>query len=446
MKNMKLKRSARNKILSGLSLDKRGSDDEPNKLVKGFKYILMFVMMGFLILGGFYMWGALNSNTGQAQIASLGEAARGLFDGTIGQVLGTLDEAQARGSGDYFSSKTNSEQTRYGVELVDLRSIAGSSIPAGQNFQVQYDMDFYNIEESIKADFFCDMYTTDLGGTGEADNIATGKVLPASSINIDEGDVVICQIDGTDTQNLDGAVNIKGYFSFDFATEKVTMPVYFVTGELADYLNDVDDDFFDYANLDVSRSDLVPLYNGEPIGVGMGVGGEGKQDQPLIVRSGDVLSFSTLGITLDNKWGGKLEGIESFTLSLPEGVELDEELSSLPSLACPFEKGGAYRGSLQYEMAEDVKAQLFDYYFSRWEGGDQDNFQTFQCWLKIQEDIFNGQEWVDKEIKVDIEYRYKSPTRSESITIIGSGEDLVLESVVDSSAENVDDLVENFQT
>jgi hypothetical protein len=430
---MRWKRSARDKILSGISLNKRG-EENPSKAASAFKWIGIFILIGFMSIGGFWAYGFGSSAQGQAAIESGMELLRAAYDGTIGSIFGTLEEAQARGSGDYFGSRTDSEEEEYGVQLVDMKAFT-SSVPAGETFQVQYDLEWHDVKDSIEANFYCQANGTK--GDNEEKTVAIGDVVPSDTIILDEGDQVLCKINGEDTADLNEPINVRGWFDFTAETLDVTLPIYIITGELADYLDDTNNDFFDYADLDVSQSDLQTLYKGEPIRVGIGVAGEGANDQPLIVRTGEVLSFSMIGVTIENEWDGELIDIEQFSLYLPDGMELDEGLNDLPSLGCPFNQEGEYRGSYQYELDEDIKEQLFEYYFSKdWAG--QDGFQTFQCWLSVEEDIFNGNDWTDEEIVVDMKYTYQTQKESASLTIIGKGESLVVESVIDSTGDDDD--------
>ena len=283
-----------------------------------------------------------------------------------------------------------------------------------------YDVEFENIDDNVLETEIQSIMNDSSGNDATIEEAIEGEIKPSYEVSLTEGTQVSCNIDGTDTENLDGAYTVYGWLEFDFKTEEVTLPVYVISGELADDLDRRDVDFFDDQDLDVSRGDLEPLYNGEPLSIGMGVLGEGDQ-QPLIVRSGETLSFNTIGMTISNEWDGDVVNIDNFYLTLPDGFELDEGLNDLPSLGCPFEEIGGFRDTIEYSMAED----MMDVVFVKDEKGKMSFPITFQCWLSVDENILNEQAYENVEIMAELEYRYRSDEVDKGIIIKGEGESLV---------------------
>jgi hypothetical protein len=154
------------------------------------------------------------------------------------------------------------------------------------------------------------------------------------------------------------------------------------------------------------------------------VGGEGSEEQPVVVRSGEVISYNTIGITLRNEWNGDLMEFQDFTLWLPDGIELDEQLNGDPSPSCPFVYTGVENRFNTYKL-DDSMVDLFDNYVSSQEFFGKSDYHSFQCWLKIDPEILSDAPYVVKEYKAEAKYRYKVDEKYDSISIIGTGDSLV---------------------
>ncbi|MBT8010776.1 hypothetical protein HN681_05000 [archaeon] len=398
--------------------DSYSSDSEKSsngKLVATLIILILVAGGGWFLFKGFY-----SSDAGALARENVANAFSGISEWVGTSIEESTTSLEYVGSGDLFGRKTNSESKTKGIILEDLNPIGYSSqvgYPAGYDFQLYYDIEFQNIEDYVlETEFEC--FLNDSTDQESLEEAIEGEIKPSYEVSLTEGTQVSCNIDGTDTESLDGAYTITGWLEFDFATEEVKLPVYVISGELADDLDRRNVDFFDEQDLDVSRGDLEPLYNGEPMSIGMGVFGEGDQ-QPLIVRTGD--SFNTIGFTLRNEWDGDIVNIENLYLSLPDDIQLDEGLNDLPSLGCPFEEVGGFRNTIEYSMAEDFK----DLVFIKDEYGKINFPISFQCWLNVDYDILGTQAYDNVEIMAEIEYRYRSTEVEKSIIIKGEGESLI---------------------
>ncbi len=428
-----LRRSSRNTILADISFKKRGQilsgggattgrgSGGGGGTQSGGRNMLMIGLFLFgLVVLGVFAWGYLSSTNGQRAVQDLGAS---ISKYTLEPVSNFFAGVYSTGSGDYFSTNINSSSQKSGLDLKDFRSITGEVVPAGESFDILYDIDYSNVPSSSTYDgiFYC-YFNTSKTDTPPEIRI-DGKILPAEQTTIRKGVTTICRIDGTDTLSLGGAYTIFGSFSFDYQTEGASLPVYMIPGEVADQIGDID--FFTAYDLDVNQGDLQVVYNGEPISVAIGVGGEGEEQQPVIVRSGDTLSYNTVGITLTNEWNGDIESLDSFELSLPGGVELDDEFNGPASAGCPFISSGRDGRSLTYIMEDSVKDSLFQNYIQNNAFFGKSNYRTFQCWISIDPEIFADAPYVVKDYSVDISYRYKVEEQQETVSIVGTGDDLV---------------------
>ncbi len=330
------------------------------------------------------------------------------------------------GSGDYFSYSTNSSSKKMGIDLKDFRMVTGESMPAGYAMDFLYEIEYVNVpkDSTYDAEFSCYFNITEKdGSTLEIPEIINGEIIPSSELTIRRDSQPVCRFTGDDTTGLNGPYIVYGSFAFDYKTEDVTIPVYFISGELADSLGD--EDFFDKYGLDVSASNLRTTYNGEPMSIGIGVGGEGREEQPVVVRSGDIISYNTIGITLRNEWNGEMIEFSDFTLMLPDGIELDDQLNVEPSPSCPFVFTGVEDRYNTYKL-DDSMVELFDYYLASYEFFGKSDYQSFQCWLNIDPEILSNDAYTMKEYKAKASYRYKVDEKYDSITIIPRGESLIV--------------------
>ena len=433
------KRSSRDMILSDISFHKKGqilSSGNPSTGGSaghstgsggGKSSLAKFFMVGLLLFGlivaGVFAYGYLGSSTGQRAVKDIGST---INQWTLQPISDFFSRISAQGSGDYFSSNINSSSSKKGIDLVDFHSITGKTIPAGQAFDLLYGIQYYNVPSSsiYDGDFSCYFNTSKKDAS--PNERRDGHILPENPTTIRKGATTTCRISGEQTADLkDTAYTLFGSFTFVTETKDASMPVYFIPGDVADQLGD--QDFFTAYDLGIRQSDLRVVYNGEPISLAMGVGGEGAEEQPVIVRRGDTLSYNTLAITLRNEWNGNIAGLDSLSLYLPDGVSLDDTLNGGPTVSCPFIAAGSGNRANTYIMEDAVKDSLFQNYISTNSFFGREKYHTFQCWISVDPNIFSDAPYVVKEYKVDARYQYTVEQQQETVSIIPQGESLVVE-------------------
>lgn len=431
--------NARDTILKDISFEKRGQILSSSRTSSGGNYthssgnaqssgrkwvmvpLLLFLLLSIGVIGYFY----LASERGQRAMQDISAKIENFKAEFIGDYFGGL---AGLGSGDYFSTKINSSSTKKGIDLDDFRAVAGETFPEGQNFDLLYDIEYSNVpsSSSYEGDFSCYFNVSKIGDEKiDPPERKEGEIIPQNPNTIRKGSTTYCRIPGELTSGLDGAYTLFGSFSFDFATEDAILPVYFIPGELADNLGDTD--FFDAYDLDISQSDLEVVYNGEPISVAIGVGGEGEEQQPVILRGEDTASYNTVGITLTNEWDGDIASLESLTLYLPPGITLSESLNGEAHPGCPFISAGEEERRNMYILDDGVREELFTYYVQNEAFFGKTKYRTFQCWIEVEEDFLGEAPYVVKEYEVDVDYRYQVDEEQQTISIVPTGDSLVVE-------------------
>ena len=412
-------------------LNKRGeslSGDTPSKGADTKKFLSIAALISVLLIIIAIGAGFLFSAAGQRSIASA-DAMLSQFD--LGAVSNFYSSLFSLGAGDYFNYNTNSSSKKSGVDLVDFSSVAGETFPAGYPIDLLYKIDYYNVprDSTYDAEFSCYFNITKKDDKVlEIPEKIFGQIIPSSEMTIRKDSQPICRFTGDQTADLDkDAYIFYGSFSFDYATKDVSIPVYFISGKYADFLGD--SNYFDDIHLTVSSSDLATIYNGEPLSIAIAVGGEDQVEQPIIIRSGEAISYNAIGITLKNEWGGDLQELEDFTLSLPDGITLNDDLNGEPSPSCPFISIGQENRYNVYKLDESM-VSFFDNYIVSNDFWGKSNFRNFQCWLDIDPEILNGQEYIPpKYYKAEATYIYKVKEKYTSISIIPPGSSLIVEGI-----------------
>ncbi|MDP3727900.1 MAG: hypothetical protein Q8R18_00455 [bacterium] len=431
--------SARNRILREVSFEKRGQILSGGSPSSGGNYnhssggaqstgrngIMIAVLLFALLVAGVFAYGYFSSERGQRAVQDF---IATIEKYTLDPALDLIASIFSFGSGDYFSTNINSSSTKKGIDLDDFRAIAGETFPAGKNFDILYDIEYYNVpaSSSYEGDFSCYFNVSKIGDTKvDPPERKEGEIISSDAGIIRKGSTTYCRIHEEDTEDLNGAYTFYGSFIFAFETKDAVLPVYFIPGELADQLGDTD--FFDAYDLPISQGDLQVTYNGEPISVAIGVGGEGEEQQPVILRGGETSSFNTVGITLTNEWKGNIAELKSVTLYLPDGISLSEELNGEANAGCPLVSAGRDERRNMYVLDDSAKEELFTYYIKTKAFFGKSNYRTFQCWIEVEEDFLGDAPYVVKEYEVDVSYLYQTEEEQETISIVPRGDSLVVE-------------------
>ena len=321
---------------------------------------------------------------------------------------------------DVWSSETNRSSTMKGIELDGMTSFSGGSIPQGSQFEVVYDIEYHEIGSDGVDDVNFECVMQD----GDDEDIVHGEIIPQKTFTLRKNDFVSCRIPSEYTQDLDGSYSVVGWFEFPFSTEDVTLKVYYTTSDVFDQLVEDDVDFFDRYDIDGGSPRAV--YNGEPVRVAIGATAS-NQDQPVIVGS-DRSSFPILGIHLENEWAGEVVDLTDMTVYLPEGIEIDEELSLNPSSpSCPFEHLGKSDGKNVYRLYRPTMDEMFKPLIDAdipvlGDSQYTENERNFNCWLSVDPEFVGSSLYKVDEYIVSLDYLYRVDDKEDQVVIRVPGE------------------------
>lgn len=299
---------------------------------------------------------------------------------------------KAQDLGNIYDTTSNASSSEKGIVLKDFKIVGSEQVPQGAPVYVKYDIRIINdFLKRTPVKLYCNLHNNDL----------PLKIVPSDTIQLSGSRVTEearCYIDPEITRQLEGSQQAIGRISFPYKTENVALNVYFVPDSVYNELQE-SEDFFDHFDIPESNP-IRPVYNGEPIEIGIGVSSENLQ--PVVLKEG---VSPLVGITLRNAWDGKLVALNDLRLQLPDGVEINKELSQNPSLLCPFEETPNERN--EYKMASHIRNSV---------NIEEGRSQTFECWLNALDVLEPDTPYTKRQYKVSAEYEYES--RNETATFL----------------------------
>jgi len=326
-----------------------------------------------------------------------------------------LTEAQDE-SQNYRGTKQNVESKERGLLFKSFKPLT-DEVPQGAPISLEYDLELKNVEvDAMPLKVYCGISEPKFDEDEVRNNV---QILPNEEIVVSGDkiyDDVRCLVSPELTKKMKDTVTFEGSVSFLFKTKDVIMPVYFTTKSVQTMLDGRD--FFSYFKIN-ERNPITVTYNGEPVEVSIGV--STSNEQPLVV--GDNRN-PLVGISLKNKWSGKMVALTSLVLTVPKEMKINEDLSLNPNPLCPFVLMSEEDNVNKYIAVEDIINKI---------ALDARRRQTFECWFDVDENIVEpGALYGKKYYKVDAEYIYSSEKKTAPVTIktLGEKEDSTSEAVV----------------
>lgn len=378
------------------------SGKKPHNVWATIFLIIMIVGLGVLGIYGFFY----------ATSPEGSRAIKDFFTGTggpIGKIKIFLEREviqKPQEVGRVWEAKENATKEVVGIIFKDFTTVGSQKIPSGAVAAFKYVLDVGSGVENVPLDLTCKideknahLYAEDIKTLPEEPKVSTGKAATYANIR--------CQFP-TKRQSVDQTINVEGNIEFPFKTERASLKVYFIKDKTYEALEK--ETFFDYYKIKESLPIRV-TYNKEPVEVGIGV--NENYEQPVVVGENYP---ALVGISLINRWKGKINNINKMILRLPKGVAIDTSLSP-PNILCPF----APSGSTQYYTAYEAKKDLLDE-IPEFGTGELSNYQTFECWLKIDPGFVGEEPYRVDQYVVDVHYDYKYVPKTVTITLAQTAE------------------------
>lgn len=323
---------------------------------------------------------------------------------------------QLKGAGEIgrvWGTESNATAEKIGIDFKGIEAVGSKIIPAGTPAAFRFVFDVGEGVEGTLIKLECKFKEGGFGFESEEEIIEPGSKTyipaepkiytdkPLSSSNI------LCQAK-TKKITHDKKITAEGKVSFPFKEQRGALKVYFtkdteLTGK----------DFFK-ANKIEEKLPIQSKYNNEPIELGLGVSYENIQ--PVVIGEN---FFPAVGISLKNRWNGKVTKVTDMNLILPRGVTINKE-NSPPSVLCPFEESTPVGDKYVKYKAKKAYLDEIEVFGRGIETGVLPTYQRFFCWLNADESILGGKPYIDKEYRADVSYEYEFQPRSEEITVKGT--------------------------
>ncbi len=153
---------------------------------------------------------------------------------------------------------------------------------------------------------------------------------------------------------------------------------------------------------DIRDTDPIAVYTNGPVHIGIGT----TYSQPIAIKpNGERLAV--LGVTLENKWEGKIKKVTNLEIQVPKSIELKD-------CDYTFVESGTDGCLTRCQGIEECKNDCNNYWFYQLsdEGLDKigtvDKYQTFKCGIYAysSSDILDGSPISTKYFRVIAEYDY----------------------------------------
>ncbi|MFH1210943.1 MAG: hypothetical protein V1645_03425 [archaeon] len=374
------------------------SQQPEKKKQSGLTAVLTIGILFMLVFGGLYGYYYFGSAGGQRLIAtgvsSYQDVARFFTD---------LFVQRPKEVGNIWTASSNSTAVDYGVKFVKFESVGAKKIPAGATASFKYVVTVGLGVENINLKLDCSVDPAD-AVNGEVRKVPS-ESLKLSSETSAVANNLRCNFKTSDKIEEDKTLTVRGNMSFQIPTQRSSMKVYLLNSKEYEALQGKD---FFKENRKEDKLPIKALYNGEPVEVGIGVSEDLKQ--PVVVGEGYPVPL--VGVSLINRWDGKVIKINSMSLILPNGVTIDRELSPVSEL-CPFQESSETGKFTKYDADTSMLSRV-----SAFGSGEQMNLQTFECWLKISDSLVAGRKaGFETSYHVDVGYEYIFNEKSDVITV-----------------------------
>ena len=302
---------------------------------------------------------------------------------------GMWDRNVAYATGGYFTGQVeeSSEDERLGIYIENIAS-ADPVIMEGNKVTIWADIRGKTIDEEVDITMDC-----------KADKGNENKISEPKDITIYtyEEDYLNCEF----SELPKGAVKVTFTADYNFKTMGY-VKAYFMDQERLRALRSQDrDPLMEY---DIRDKNPTAVYSNGPIRLGMGT----VEVHPISVGYDDE-KVSRVGITLENKWEGKIKGVEDFEIQVPASMELrecDHEMEQVTPESCL----DLCRGN------EECEEECFDYNFyslkeeEKKRFKDIDDFVTVKCFLytNSKNDLLGNAPISTKYIRTVVDYNYSS--------------------------------------
>lgn len=379
--------------------DYRPARAAPASDSKFFRFLLGVAIVFMFIFGSLYTFYFLQTPSAERRMSSFIFVWVPSIPSQVGKGVEWI-RASATST---VTTTSNSSVEEYGLKLNKFESVGGKRIPSGASASFKYVVKVSENTPNTPIELSCNVDSPEVVD-GEISLMPSG-VIQVSSDNQDIANNLRCNFKTKESAS-DKNIVVRGSITANIPTQRNSIKVYLLDEK--EYNNLRGKDFFKVNN----KQDKLPIrsvYSKEPVEVGIGVSDDLKQ--PVVV--GDNY-YPMIGLSLTNRWDGKVKSLESMSLFLPDGVSIDEEKSP-KSLICPFEYSHSSPNAKTriYEADKELLASVGSFGF-----GESENFKNFECRLSVDRSLVEGKKaGFATSYHVDLGYVYVLREKADTITL-----------------------------
>lgn len=373
---------------------------------KTLAWVVLIIVLATL---AFYLISWSTSDVGRQKIADLRYAVSTKYNPFYwyGEQLKKGQEI-----GRIWQTESNQTAEKVGAKFQSFESIGTRILPAGATLAFKYKLEVGEGVKDLKITPKCKITAKDLDGIEVTEDIKKSEpvIIPeAPKVSTDDPlsyANILCQVETKEDVDQDVTVTAEGKISFTQPRQRNSLRVYFTKDT-----ENIGNKFFEVYGI-AEKLPIKSTYSNEPVEIGIGVSDENIQ--PVIIEERYLPS---IGISLSNRWDGRVTLIKEMNLYLPKEVTIDETKSPTSTL-CPF-KTATPSGTnyIKYESDENYLKKLEP--FGRGVKETLLTYQRFFCWLNVNEDILGGAEYTQDQYSVDVTYEYEFQPKSVTVTLKG---------------------------
>lgn len=375
--------------------------------------IVSIILIIVLVTLSFYGYSWVTSDVGKQKLSSLWSSVSTTYNpfAWYGEQLKGAKEV-----GSVWETKPpNATAEKTGIKFQSFETTGNKIVPSGTPIAFRYNLDVGEGVNNIPVTLSCAIKGKDDKSLKEEEIIEEGskEYIPDATPYVSYEDPlsysnIVCQAN-TKQSPKDRIITAEGKISFPFS-QRGSLKVYFTkdptyTGKK----------FFEKHQL----KETLPIkatYNNEPVELGLGVSKENTQ--PVI--AGIPRYASQIGISLKNRWDGRVTKVTELDIILPKGVDINRKTSP-PSLKCPFGESKVMKEKYTRYSAEPKYLEQVPV-FGKGIGETLETYYSFECWLDIDESVLEGNPYIDKEYSASVKYEYEFQPKTETMTLKGTVE------------------------
>jgi|GEM_PF-6919229 len=365
---------------------------ELSRVTLGFLIIVIVIIILGLVIAPAFLKGGTGIVSRILEGAAKGVVSSGAWlkeNNPITLVGNWFEKRIAIATGSYYEGEVEDNQdTKLGVYLEDI-------MPADPQYWEDEEVIMwgtvraFTLDEPIKVNVSC-----------TADGIAADSITPASEFSIYtlEDKFMECKFSKDTVLNKlkNGAKNLRFNADYNFKTLSYLKTYFMDLDRLRSMRRQQIDPLQEFG---ITDKYPIAVFTNGPLKIGM----ETTKELPIGVPSGDAAALreiAIIGITLENRWKGRVTKITKLELQLPDSLDLNH--CDRPfTTGTPADEAGYKKYSLDFSKMDARQTEKLE---------NITTYQNMKCWIDVtdRQKLLGTDPIATKYIRLTAEYNYQS--------------------------------------